>query len=85
MNTKKLATILVTLSFLLVPVNVQAEEEEICVETAIYGGGVGVVCSAKTHEPVDTGVEDVIPFVASGLLAASYGFYKFGKNQKATS
>lgn len=85
---KKLISILAVLGALLIaPVAAFADEgqvlseteDEICIETTVYGGGVGVVCGIKTHEPVDTGVEDIIPVLAGGLLVSSFLFYQKAK------
>lgn len=43
-------------------------EDETCVEVQVYGGGVGVVCGAKTHEPVDTDFAGVTPGIIGGSL-----------------
>jgi len=61
----------------------ETTEEEICVETTIYGGQVGYVCGIKTHEPVDTGIADNPLILGAGLLLASGLFYKFSKRLKA--
>lgn len=84
---KKLITIFTVLIFLAMPVSVFADgevlgdtTEEVCVETTVYGGGVGVVCGVK-HEPVDTGIEDMVGILASGILVSSGIFYSFSKNK----
>lgn len=85
----KLITSLILVNLLAFPVNVKADgnvlgesTEEICVETTVYGGGVGVVCGTKTHEPVDTAIGDNPFLLVSTLLASSYGLYKFGRKTK---
>lgn len=62
-SMKKLLISLTVLTFLVLPVSVKAEET-IC--TQYYGGGV--VCGV--HTPVETGVIDNIPLIASGFLGA---------------
>ena len=62
-SMKKLIFSLTVLGFLVLPVGVKAEET-IC--TQYYGGGV--VCGV--HTPVETGVIDNIPLIASGFLGA---------------
>lgn len=62
-SMKKLIVSLTVLMFLALPTGVMAEET-IC--TQYYGGGV--VCGV--HTPVDTGIIDNIPLIASGFLGA---------------
>lgn len=89
---KQIATLLLITSLFL-PSGVKADggevlgesTEEVCVETTVYGGGVGVVCGTKTHEPVDTAIGDNPFLLASTLLASSYGLYKFGRKTKKAS
>jgi len=51
---------------------VPALAEENCVQVQVYGGGVGVVCGEKTHEPVPADLAGVGPLaIGSGLVAAS--------------
>jgi hypothetical protein len=46
--------------------------EETCVQVQVYGGGVGTVCGAKTHEPVAADLAGVTPaMIAGGLFLAS--------------
>lgn len=83
---KKLITALLLAIVLLTPGVVRAEHEtdaENCVETQVYGGGVGVVCGVKTHDPVDTAIGDNPVLLAGGLLLASYGFLRLSKKAKA--
>ena len=61
----------------------ESTEEEICIETTVYGGGTGVVCGIKTHEPVDTGIADNPLILGMGLLVTSALLYKFSKKTKA--
>ena len=60
---KKLIVSLIVLSFLALPTCVKADET-VC--TQYYGGGV--VCGA--HTPVNTGIADNIPLIASGFIGA---------------
>jgi len=49
-----------------------AYAEETCVEVQVYGGGVGVVCGAKTHEPVPAGLAGIsLQAIGGGLLLTS--------------
>ncbi len=83
---KKLITVLLLLiafSFSQGPVLADQIEEEVCIETTVYGGGVGVVCGVKTHEPVDTGIADNPLIFGAGLLIASGLLYRFSKRLKA--
>ena len=62
---KKLITVLAVLAFLALPKAVFAEDTTtVC--TQYYGGGV--VCGV--HTPVNTGIADNIPLIASGFLGA---------------
>lgn len=84
---KKIITVLLLLiSFGFSPRLVLADqiEEEVCVETTVYGGGIGVVCGIKTHEPVDTGIADNPLLLGAGLLITSGLLYRFSKKLKAT-
>lgn len=81
----KVVIILMVLTALLLPGTVKADHEtdaETCIETQVYGGGVGVVCGVKTHEPVDTAIGDNLFLLAGGLLLASYGFHRLSKKAK---
>jgi len=50
--------------------------QENCV--SVYGGGV--VCGASTHEPVDTDLGDINPFIlGAGFLVASGSLLYFSK------
>ncbi len=63
---KKLILGLIALAFVALPGKVLAEgQETICTQS--YGGGV--VCGV--HTPIETGVADNIPLIASGFLGAS--------------
>jgi len=44
-------------------------EDEVVICPQPYGGGV--VCGVKTHKPVDTGIADSLPLIASGFLGSS--------------
>ena len=84
---KKIITVLLLLiAFSFSPRIVLADqiEEEICVEATVYGGGIGVVCGIKTHEPVDTGIADNPLLLGAGLLITSGLLYRFSKKLKAT-
>lgn len=69
---KKLAVTFLVLGILFfAPGAVLAQEEE-CVQVQVYGGGVGVVCGAKTHEPVPADFAGIDPsFLGAGLMVAS--------------
>lgn len=46
--------------------------EEVCVQVQVYGGGVGTVCGAKTHETVNTDFAGITPgMVGTGLVGLS--------------
>jgi hypothetical protein len=46
--------------------------EETCVQVQVYGGGVGVVCGTKTHEPVPADLAGLNPaLIGGGLVLAS--------------
>lgn len=76
---KKLMIGLVTLAFIALPGRVLAEgEETICTQS--YGGGV--VCGV--HVPVETGVAENIPLIASGFLGASGVITYFSRKLKKT-
>lgn len=86
---KSILGLVLAFSLLALPVSVKADgevlsetTEEICVQTTVYGGGVGVVCSAKTHEPVDTGVEDFLPVIAGGLFSLSFVSFRVAKKNR---
>ena len=49
-----------------------AYAQETCVQVQVYGGGVGTVCGAKTHEPVPADLAGITPAtIAGGLFLAS--------------
>lgn len=53
-----------------------AYAEETCVQVQVYGGGVGTVCGAKTHEPVPADLAGLNPTVlGGGLVLASGAFF----------
>lgn len=62
---KKLIAVIVVLAFLSLPRVAQAQGE-VTVCTQYYGGGV--VCGV--HTPVETGIADSLPLIASGFLGA---------------
>lgn len=75
---KKLVVGLFVLAFLALPGKALAEEQEtICTQS--YGGGV--VCGV--HTPVETGITDSIPLIASGFLGASGVLAYFSKKSKS--
>lgn len=71
---KKLILTLTVLAFVAFPKAVFAEgETTVCTQS--YGGGV--VCGV--HTPVDTGIADNIPLIASLALGSSGAFFFFSK------
>lgn len=66
-----LATVLVALA--LFPAKAVYAEDQTCVQVSIYGGGVGMVCGAKTHEPVNAAFEGITPGVLGGALVGVSG------------
>lgn len=50
-----------------------AVAEEICVQVQVYGGGVGTVCGAKTHETVNTDFAGITPGMVGGALVGLSG------------
>lgn len=81
---KKVLITLAVLGGLFMASPVMAEEVDNCVQVTQYGGAVGIVCGIK-HEPVETGLADINPFVlASTFMAVSaYAYNKAKKLQKA--
>ena len=73
---KKLMVSLLVLAFFVLPGKALAEEQTICTQT--YGGGV--VCGV--HTPVETGIADSIPLIASGFLGASGVLAYFSNKSK---
>ena len=63
---KKLLISLIVFVFLALPAGVSAQGE-VTVCTQNYGGGV--VCGV--HTPIETGMAENIPLIASGFLGAS--------------
>ncbi len=62
------ALVLVAALFMAKP----AMAEEVCVQVQVYGGGVGTVCGAKTHEAVETDFAGITPgMVGAGLVGLS--------------
>lgn len=62
---KKLIASLTILAFFALPADISAEgKETVCTQS--YGGGV--VCGV--HAPVETGIADSLPLIASGFLGA---------------
>jgi len=84
---KKLITVLAILvSILLMPGQASAQETvETCVETTVYGGGVGVVCGVKTHTPINTALGDNSLALALVLLGASAGLLYLSKKIKVST
>jgi len=76
---KKLMIGLVTLAFLIFPAKALAENTTaIC--TQYYGGGV--VCGV--HTPIETGIAENLPLIASGFLGASGVIAYFSRKFKKT-
>lgn len=74
---KKLIFTLTVLAFIAFPKAAFAEgETTVCTQS--YGGGV--VCGV--HTPVDTGIADNIPLIASSFLGASGVLAYFSKKGK---
>lgn len=69
---KKLIAIISLIMVLLVTPG-KAFAEDNCVQVQVYGGGVGVVCGAKTHEPVDTALIDFNPVLATTSIFSLSG------------
>ena len=74
---KKLITVITVLAFLALPKAVSAEDT-VTVCTQYYGGGV--VCGV--HTPVETGIAENIPLIASGFLGAGGILAYFSKKGK---
>ena len=49
--------------------------EETCVQVQVYGGGVGVVCGTKTHEPVAADLAGVNPTLLGGAMVLASGAF----------
>ncbi len=64
---KKLIAIVLSTMYLVLGANTVKAEDTVTVCTQYYGGGV--VCGV--HTPVETGIADNIPLIASGFLGAS--------------
>ena len=79
----KKVLVLSTIYFVLSTSSAQAEDVQTCTQVTQYGGAVGYICGASTHTPVNTGIADNLPLIASGFLSASgflaYLSKKFGK------
>lgn len=71
---KKVLVSALVITSLFVAKPVVAQEDTNCVQVTQYGGAVGIVCGAK-HEPVETGLADMNPFMLAsvffGLAGAS--------------
>jgi hypothetical protein len=52
-------------------------QESNCVQVPLYGGGVGTVCGAKTHETVDTAFEGITPGVLGGAFLGVSGIFAY--------
>lgn len=52
-------------------------QETTCVNVPLYGGGVGTVCGAKTHETVDTAFEGVTPGFLGGAFLGVSGIFAY--------
>lgn len=64
-SMKKLIAVITVLTFLALP-RVTKAQGEVTVCTQYYGGGV--VCGV--HTPIETGIADSLPLIASGFLGA---------------
>lgn len=86
---KLIITLAVVIGALTAPATALADHEqdvETCIETPVYGGGVGVVCGAKTHEPIDTDLGDVnFAILGGSLLASSFFILRLSKKAQAAS
>lgn len=79
---KKLIPVLILLlAVTFAPKGVLADEQEHCTE--VYGGGV--VCGAKTHTPVNTGIADNPAYIAGAFLVASGILYFLSKKIKLST
>ena len=52
-------------------------QETNCVQVPLYGGGVGTVCGAKTHETVDTAFEGLTPGLLGGAFLGVSGVFAY--------
>lgn len=57
-----------------------AQEATTCTTVTQYGGSVSYICGA--HTPVETGIADSLPLIASGFLGASGVLTYFSKKLK---
>lgn len=74
---KKFLILVLSTLCLVLSINTIKAEEEVTVCTQYYGGGV--VCGV--HTPVETGVADSIPLIASGFLGAG-GILAYFSNKR---
>ena len=77
---KKLIAVIAVFAFLALPKAASAEGE-VTVCTQYYGGGV--VCGV--HTPVETGIADNLPLIASGFLGAGGALALFARKNKKIS
>lgn len=65
------SALVVTSMFVAKPVmpygTIMAQDVTDCVQVTQYGGAVGIVCGAK-HEPVETGLADMNPFMLASVF-----------------
>jgi len=76
---KKLLISMIVFVFFALPAGVSAQGE-VTVCTQNYGGGV--VCGV--HTPIETGIAENIPLIASGFLGASGVIAYFSRKLKKT-
>jgi LPXTG-motif cell wall-anchored protein len=78
---KLIPALILLLAATFAPKGVIANEVEHCTE--VYGGGV--VCGAKTHTPVNTGIADNPAYIAGAFLIASGVLYFLSKKIKVST
>ena len=70
---KKLVLVTAFVSLALLATKPVYAEDQTCVQVPVYGGGVGTVCGAKTHEPINTAFEGITPAMVGGALVGASG------------
>jgi len=70
---KKLVLVTALVSLALLAAKPVYAEDQTCVQVPVYGGGVGTVCGAKTHEPINTAFEGITPAMVGGALVGASG------------
>lgn len=79
---KKLIPVLIILfAVFSMPKGVVAQDNEVCTE--VYGGGV--VCGAKTHTPVETGLADNPAYLGGAFILASGALYLLSRKIKTST